>query len=84
MGIEFLFSFDIEYYTPIEGDFKIYAEGSDVTDSNYQVNIPDTDYGRRNHRVTLEYIGPSEGVERVEWTNSHGYKFIASGSNLIV
>lgn len=82
MGIKFLFSFDIEYYTPIEGDFKIYAEGSDVTDSNYQVNIPDTDYGRRNHRVTLEYIGPSEGVERVEWTNSHGHKLIASGSNL--
>ena len=47
MGIKFLFSFDIEYYTPIEGDFKIYAEGSDVTDSNYQVNIPDTDYGKR-------------------------------------
>ena len=71
----------MEYYAGFDGDFEIHIDSQNKTDSNHNVEIPYTDYGRRTYNPTLKYVGPTEGISKVEWKDNFGFTFTANAPN---
>lgn len=83
VGIKFIFNFEIKYYTAFTGDFTISAEGNDVTDSSYSVDIGENNYGQ-NHDITLNYVGSTDGIDYIKWYDDYGFEYITNDSSFSV